>query len=78
MSKIEVTGSMGQRRKELGITQAELGSRVGVDRISISRYESGLRAPAPLVAERIAEELGWSLETMWALLYRNSSYHKFS
>jgi len=70
--------AMGKRRKELGLTQHDLASRVGVERISIARYEAGLRTPPPDVAERIAKELEWSLETMWASLYRNSSYHKFN
>jgi len=70
--------TMGQRRKEIGLTQFELAERLGVHRVTVARYESGLRTPPPDVAERIAKELEWSLETMWASLYRNSSYHKFN
>ncbi len=78
MSEKEIVTSMSSSRKKNGLTQAELAARIGVDRITIARYEAGTRSPSPGVAERIAEVLGWSLETMWALLYRNSSYHKFN
>ena len=47
-----------QRRKELGITADELGSRLGVHRTTVFRYESGYIEKLPIdILELIAKEL---------------------
>lgn len=69
--------AMREKRKEKGLTQKDLAGRVGVSQRMLSFIENGERKPTPDVAERIARELDWTHEQMWAELYRNPSYHKF-
>ena len=40
-----------------GLSQGELAGLLGVDRASVSRYESGERSPRPRVAARYLEVL---------------------
>ena len=40
-----------------GLSQGQLADLLGVDRASVSRYESGERSPRPRVAERYLEVL---------------------
>ena len=54
-------------RKSAGVTQAAVAEVCGVDRASVSRWESGARRPSDshLVAymgllEQLAAEIGWS------------------
>jgi DNA-binding XRE family transcriptional regulator len=56
--------SLELRRRELGLTQAELASLVGVQRAEVSRYERGL-LPGIAVRERIAGALESSLSELW-------------
>jgi len=44
-------------REHHGLSQGEVADLLGVDRASVSRYESGERSPRPLVAERYLELL---------------------
>lgn len=46
-----------RRRKELGLTQEELGVRAGIDRSTISNIESGNVPIGPERSPRIAEAL---------------------
>lgn len=65
-------------RKAKGLSRRAFSEKVKISIYALDSYESGIRKPPPDVAERIAEALDWTLETMWASLYRNSSYHKFN
>jgi transcriptional regulator with XRE-family HTH domain len=51
---------MKRRRAELGLSQAQLAERVGVDRRQIRRYEAGEQQPLLSVGLAIAEVLGVS------------------
>ncbi|MDQ7246731.1 helix-turn-helix domain-containing protein [Dongia sedimenti] len=42
-------------REQLGVSQAELGRRLGVDQATVSRWERGLQAPEPRVQVRLSE-----------------------
>lgn len=53
-----------QRRSELGISQADLATRVGVDRRQIRRYEAGETQPTLSVAKSIARALGISIDEL--------------
>jgi predicted transcriptional regulator len=44
-------------REHHGLSQGEVADLLGVDRASVSRYESGERAPRASVAERYLEIL---------------------
>jgi predicted ATPase/transcriptional regulator with XRE-family HTH domain len=46
------------QRRELGLTQAELGVRVGCSAAAIRKFEAGQRRPSTQIAERLAAALG--------------------
>ena len=50
------------RRKQLGLTQEEVAAKVGTSKQMISRYENAQRSPKVLMANRIAEALGTTLD----------------
>lgn len=54
-------------RKQLRITQAELGAQVGVSRQSIVSTEKGDYAPSVYLALRLARTLGTSVEDLFPL-----------
>lgn len=45
-------------RKEKGLTQKELGERIGISAISVRKYESGDRNPSNTTLQVIADVLG--------------------
>lgn len=53
--------ALRERRTTLGLSQAHLAARVGVDQRQVRRYEAGRAQPALDVAARIAAALGMSL-----------------
>ena len=55
---MDVGYKLYQLRRERGLTQAELGRRVGVSEAAIRAYETGKRKPKQVHLERIADALG--------------------
>jgi transcriptional regulator with XRE-family HTH domain len=53
-----------QRRGELGLSQNDLATKVGVDRRQIRRYESGDTQPTLSVARAIARALGITIDEL--------------
>jgi putative transcriptional regulator len=53
------------RRAELGFTQAELAERVGVTRKTVNTVENGVFTPSALLALKLAEALGVSVEQLF-------------
>ena len=49
--------TLAARRKEKGLTQAELAARVGIAQRTVAAYESGERRPSVDVAKKMAKEL---------------------
>jgi transcriptional regulator with XRE-family HTH domain len=49
---------LAQARKAAGLTQEDLAYRVGVDRTTVGRWESGETEPQPWHRRKIAEQLG--------------------
>ena len=49
---------MAARRKALGLTQAGVAERLGVDTETLSRFERGKHVPSLLTLERLAVVLG--------------------
>jgi transcriptional regulator with XRE-family HTH domain len=47
-----------ERRKALGLTQAEFAEKLGADTVTVSRFERGSHLPSLLRLERIADTLG--------------------
>ncbi len=60
--------SFAQTRKAAGYTQESLAERLGVDRTTVARWESGEYAPQPWLRPRIAEAFGVSLAVCRELL----------
>lgn len=46
--------NIAKRRTDLGLTQAQLAERLGVDSETVSRFERGRHAPSLLTLERLA------------------------
>jgi DNA-binding XRE family transcriptional regulator len=53
--------SFVRARKAAGYTQESLAERLGVDRTTVARWESGEYSPQPWLRPRIAEAFGLSL-----------------
>ena len=49
--------TLAARRKEKGLTQAELAARVGIAQRTVAAYECGERRPSVDVAKKMAKEL---------------------
>ena len=64
MTYMELHEIIRQRRSELGMSQAELGAKVGVDKRQIRRYESGDAQPTLPIARAIAHALGISIDEL--------------
>lgn len=47
-----------QYREKAGMSKSELARETGLSRMSIDRYEKGIRTPSVPVAQRIASALG--------------------
>jgi transcriptional regulator with XRE-family HTH domain len=61
---MDVGYKLYQLRRERGLTQAELGRRVGVSEAAIRAYETDKRRPKRVHLERIAEALGIRYEAI--------------
>lgn len=53
--------NIADRRRALGLTQAEFAERLGADTVTISRFERGSHLPSLLRLEKIANALGLPL-----------------
>ena len=49
--------ALAVKRKEKGLTQAELAARVGIAQRTVAAYECGERRPSVDVAKKMAKEL---------------------
>lgn len=54
-----------EKRKKINMSQKELADKVGVDRTSIAKWESGAAIPAALKLPKIAEVLGCSIDELF-------------
>lgn len=61
---MEMNEVIRQRRSELGMSQADLATKVGVDRRQIRRYESGETQPTLSVAKAVARALGITIDEL--------------
>lgn len=60
--------SFAQARRAAGFTQESLAERLGVDRTTVARWESGEYSPQPWLRPKIAEALGFSLRELSELV----------
>lgn len=61
---MNVVCSLKRIRKERGLTQGELSELTGIDRISITRYETGKITPGGKALRKLARVLGVSLDEL--------------
>lgn len=54
-----------KRRKEVGLTQEELGDKVGISRAYMGYIEQGRYAPSLEVIEKIARELKTPISSLF-------------
>ena len=54
-------------RRQAGLTQAELSKFAGVSRKSINAIENGMYVPSTVLALKIADNLGCSVEELFRL-----------
>ena len=59
-----ISQNIVKRRKELGLTQAELAKNAGLSEITVNRYETGKQPPRSLNLEAIAKALGSTVEEL--------------
>jgi putative transcriptional regulator len=53
------------RLKELGISQAELARRIGIEQPTVSKLVKGMYQPGVTTAVRVALALGTTVENLW-------------
>jgi transcriptional regulator with XRE-family HTH domain len=58
--------NLRRRRKELGLSQEQLGARANIQMADISRYESGSRDPRVSTVARLAVALDVSIAELLA------------
>jgi transcriptional regulator with XRE-family HTH domain len=54
---VSFAANLRRRRKELGLSQEQLGTRANIQMADISRYENGGRDPRISTVARLAEAL---------------------
>ena len=62
-----LTTTMKLQRARLGLTQAELAERAGITRKSINAIEAGSMVPSTILALKLAQVLGVTVEELFAL-----------
>ena len=62
-----LTVHLTQRRKDAGITQANLAKAVQVSRKSINAIENGVYVPSTVLALKISKTLGCKVEDLFRL-----------
>ncbi len=63
---VSFAANLRRRRKELGLSQEQLGARANIQMADISRYESGGRDPRISTVARLAEALDMPIADLLA------------
>ena len=72
MDNIKIGKSIAHLRKEKGLTQEELGDKVGVGFRAVSKWERGLTLPDICIIQELATTLGVKVD----YLLSPSSYYR--
>lgn len=67
MADAALRNRLKERRAELGLTQADLASRVSVSRKTINTVENGVFVPSTMLALKLAAALGRKVEDLFQL-----------
>lgn len=60
--------TLKQLRVNKGLSQAELGNRIGIKQTTISQYENGSRKPPLSVAKKLSDVLDVTLDDIFGSL----------
>ena len=63
----ELANDVRRFREAAGLTQMELAERMGVSRKTVNTVENGIFAPSIVVALKMAQALGVSVEALFQL-----------
>lgn len=63
----KLLNNLENKRREVGLTQAELSKFAGVSRKSINAIENGMYVPSTVLALKIANTLQCSVEDLFRL-----------
>ena len=64
--------TLRQFREKKGMSQAELGNRVGLKQTTISQYENGSRTPTLAMAKKLSDVFEISLDDFFcSILFQN-------
>lgn len=63
--RFELGAAVRSRREELGLTQAQLGERVGLKQPAVARFEAGGTMPTIPMLERMAAALDMRLSVQF-------------
>mgnify|MGYP003292708470 CR=1 FL=1 len=64
--------TLKQFREKKGLSQTELGKKVGLKQVTISQYENGTRKPNLTIAKKIADTLEISLDDFFcSIIFQN-------
>lgn len=53
MTELNIPGLLKEIRRQLGLTQEQLGHRIGVSFTSVNHWERGRRRPIPIALDKI-------------------------
>ncbi len=67
MNETQLRNSVRRHRRDLGLSQAALGDRVGVSRHAIMAIEAGRRVPSTTLALRLADAFGRAVDDVFRL-----------
>ena len=63
----QLRNRLREARAERGLTQADLAAMIGVSRKTINTVENGIFIPSTVLALRLAQALGESVESLFQL-----------
>jgi putative transcriptional regulator len=66
-ARVELDNHLRQHREQAGLTQGELAERIGVTRKTVNTVERGHFVPSTVLALRLADALGTSVEDLFTL-----------
>ncbi len=59
--------TLREARTAAGLTQAQLAERIGVSRKTVNTVENGVFVPSTVLALKLAQALGTSVEALFSL-----------
>lgn len=71
--------TLKELRVNKGLSQVELGNKVGLKQTTISQYENGSRKPPLSMAKKLSDALGVTLDDIFcSLTFQNEIQHDYN